>query len=206
MAYRNLLTVFFVVSVFTAVIGLLRMDWMLVGTEFIAVLAVYIPYSRDALRFPAHILWVCTVFSFLIDVLAVLHHFDIFPEAELRGVSWYWIVLLLCMFVVVFTEGLMLSALIDRYTESSLSERWMLVFAIVYSLAFSGVYLFMLGFDLWYTGQPFGYEDIDKYGWEINVRLMVPSTCAIITSLLASAIGRAMLRDVPKERILSEGL
>lgn len=202
--FRGLPAIFLVTSLLALAVGLFRLDWMLVLAEAVAVAAVWYPCSKNGLGYPPALLWVCSVFSVLIVAVYCLDLFGALPASSVRGISWYWIARLFCLFAVVFAEGMMISILIDRYTGSELSVRWMLVFTIIYTIAFSAMYLFMLGFNLWYTGQPFGYSDIDAYGWEINVRLMVPSTCAIIDSVIISLIARRLLRNVPKESLLRE--
>ncbi len=176
---------------------------MAVLAGLFSVPVVYV-YSQKGFGFPHRSFCLTTALFFVYLAVSVFDLTCGLPDASVRGIQYAWVFELFVMFMIVFIFGFLVALLIDRCTPSKMSFRWMLLVPIVLTIAFSAIDLFSLGFHLWYTGAPFGYDDIDTYGWEINVSLMVPSTCAIIVALAASLVGRVFLKGQTKESLLRE--
>lgn len=195
--------VFLVISGLVLLTSIIRFDWMMLSADVLSISVICL-YSRRGLGVPHKLFVSINVLSLAYLLISILR-FSINPsDILIRGVSYIWIIELFVLFAAVFIIAFLIVLLVDRCTDSKISLRWMLVFAIVFTVAFSAVYLFMLGFDLWYNGRPFGYEDIDRYGWEINVPLMVPSTCAITVVITFSVLGRLFLKGHTKESLVAE--
>ena len=203
MTDRCLLGLYSVIVALTALASALRSDWMAVLAGLFSVSVVYV-YSQKGFELPHRLFCLTTALFFVYLVTSILDLTCGLPDASVRGIQYVWVFELFVMFVIIFIPGFFVALLIDRCTPSKMSFRWMLLVPIVLTIAFSAIDLFSLGFHLWCTGAPFGYDDIDTYGWEINVSLMVPSTCAIIVALAASLVGRVFLKGQTKESLLRE--
>ena len=203
MTGRCLLGLYSVLVGLTALVSAVRSDWMAVLAGLFSVSVVYV-YSQKGFKLPYRLFCLTTALFFVYLMVSVIDLTCGLPDASIRGIQYVWVFELFILSVIVFILGFFVALLIDRCTPSKMSFRWMLLVAIVSTIAFSAIDLFSLGFHLWYTGAPFGYDDIDTYGWEINVSLMVPSTCAIIVALASSLVGRVFLKDYTKESFLRE--
>lgn len=200
--YRSL-GLYPVIAGLVLLVSVLRFDWMMLVADTLFASVVYV-HLRKGFQVPRRLFLLTTALFVVYLVVSALRWTVGLPDAEVRGISWVWIFELFVLFVIVFIIGFLSALMIDMCTPSKMSLRWMLVFAIVATIAFSAVYLFALGFDIWYSGRPFGYDDIETYGWEINVPLMVPSTCAIIVAVASALMGRVFLKGQTKESLIKE--
>lgn len=194
---------FTIIAALAMVVSVLRSDWMMLATGAFSILVIFIYHSKGfAIPYRSSILVTALFMIYFVSSAIALTVGS--PDASVRGISYVWIFELLIMFTIVFFIGFFFALILDRCTPTKMSFRWLLALAIVITMAFSAAYLFALGFDLWYNDRPFGYDDINTYGWEINIILMVPSVCALFLSLFLSAAGRIFLKNWTKESLLLE--
>ncbi len=183
-------------------VSVLRSDWMMLATGAFSIGVIYL-YRFEGLLPPRRLSVLVAVLFAIYLVSSVMALAVGSPDNSVRGIRYVWIFELLVMFAIVFIVGFFFALIVDRCTPTKMSFRWLLALAIVLTIAFSAAYLFALGFDLWYNGRPFGYDDIDAYGWEINIFLMVPSVCALYVSVFLSVIGRVVLKKWTKGSLVS---
>lgn len=203
MTGRNLLGLYSVTIGLTVLVSAVRSDWMAVLAGLFSASVVYM-YSHKGFEFPHRLFCLMTALFFVYLAVSAIDLICGLPDTSVRGIQYVWVFELFILSLIVFMLGFLATLLVDRCTSSKISLRWMLLTAIVSTIAFSAIDLFSLGFHLWYAGAPFGYDDIDTYGWEINVPLMVPSTCAIIVAVVSSLVGRVFLKGQTKESLLRE--
>lgn len=96
--------------------------------------------------------------------------------------------------------GYMLALALDRKTDIRISNRWRILFAIMFACAFGGLYIFYIFVDLWLAGYPvYNYELIEYVERiEINKKIMAPATVATFGSIVASLALRSLTKE-PKE-------
>jgi hypothetical protein len=124
-----------------------------------------------------------------------------FSDMYYANVPWMWVLELLCVPLVTFPMGFMLGSMFEVYGGSYISKRWLIVFGIAFAMAVSGVYIFTVGFDLWYTGQPFfnqyTSEHVEHLPPEIvlsNRTQMAAGTCATASVIVIAFIFRYMTK------------
>lgn len=193
------------IALVAAAVAILNFDWMLAIAEGMAILIGYYPLRKQSACFHSGLLKIGAIASLLLTVLTL-----IIMSGTLSGFLWgpvQWIVIiqLLVLSVLTFVIGFMFSVLLDSYTESKFSRRWMLVFAMVFTFAFSAFYTFMTGYAIWAAGMPFTNEEIALFGRVTHPILMADSGCASVAGILCAVIGRKMIKHISKEDLLAGG-
>lgn len=121
-----------------------------------------------------------------------------------------WIASLILQTWICVVYGYMLALIIDRFTDITLSKRWILLFSLLFAVFVSGLYLFLQFTSLYYQGyQVFNYDFIGSTSSEriwMNAQLMTPPSVAIPISILASLALRQWTKKTDKSEMMVEGV
>lgn len=178
-------------SVILAVLALIKYDFMAVALCLIAILVLMYSEKHYGHHFGKTLLnFEVTGFVILIIVYAV-DILDITGSAEFYSVPVIWIAELSFLPMVTYSIGLQIAILFQVSGQSVISSRWMMVFAIAFSMAVSGMYIFTVGFHLWFTGAPFynvpgDHTEIPPEIMESNSLQMIASTCFTVSVILVA--------------------
>ncbi len=170
------------------VISALSADWMWFGVALVGIAVVMYPGRKDDFRYNPILLWTASALLFIQIILGIL----IFADFHAKS---FWIVSLAIQTCICAVYGYMLALLIDRFTSIKLSERWILMFSLLFALTVSGIYLFFQFASLYAAGYPvFNYElqgvvSNEERIW-MNLQLMYPPTVATFVSIFAVLILR----------------
>lgn len=96
--------------------------------------------------------------------------------------------------------GYMLALALDRKTSIRISNRWRILFALMFACAFGGLHIFYIFIELWLSGYPVYNYELIEYAERIdmNMRIMTPATVATFGSVVAALALRSITR-APKE-------
>ena len=186
-----------VLAVAVAIISVADKDWMWLIVALIGLSVTLYPNKNKDFEYSQILLLSVSV---LLSVQIVLGAFG-FIYGRTDSI---WFVSLGIQTCASAVYGYMLALLIDRFTGIKLSERWMLMFSLLFALSVSGVYLFFQFASLYAAGYPvFNYElqgvvSNEERIW-MNLQLMYPPTIATFVSIPAVLV----LRHLTKRKGIS---
>lgn len=174
-----------------AVLALIKFDFMAVA---LCVMAVFVlmysekhydhHFGKTLLGFEVVGLIVLIAF-YITDVLGLS------GSIEFNSVSVIWMAELFVLPMITYSIGFQVAILFQISGQSVISSRWMMLFAVAFSMAFSGMYIFTVGFHLWYTGAPFynapgNHTAIPQEIIESNNLQMIAPTCFTVSVILVA--------------------
>lgn len=114
-----------------------------------------------------------------------------------------WILSLVMQTWAATAFGYMLALAIDRKTDISISNRWRLLFALMFACSFGGFYIFFMFINLWVSGYPVFNHDLLEYSVriEMNKRIMYPSVVATFGTVVATFVLRHMTKEPSEGRL-----
>lgn len=192
------------ISLVTAIVALCRFDWMLAGVEFLFIIAVTYPCRKTQECFSRGFLKIACVTSVALLIVSLLYATGEFNQYHLEGLRWIFIIECLIRFVLVFDLGFMFSLILDKYTQSQFSKRWLIVFALVFTFAVSAMDMFTVGFGIWYTDGAFFNSRGGNTGHLTDHILMIAPTCAIISGVPCALVAKRLTRGVDKSTYFVE--
>ncbi|MCQ2079545.1 MAG: hypothetical protein MJZ38_05795 [archaeon] len=199
---NRLMMLYLGMAVVAVLVALVKFDWMVAIAEAMAFIVGYYPVHRHRECHHRSFLLVGIASSVLLILLSLVIMSGALSEYLWGPVQWIVIIQLMVLSVLTFNVGMMFSVLLDAYTESQFSRRWMLVFAMVFTFAFSAFYAFMAGFAIWADGLPFTNEEIAIHGRVTHPILMADPGCASVVGILCAVVGRRLIKPVEKEELL----
>lgn len=160
-------------------------DWMWLMVAFAGLIIALYPKKNKEFEYNPILLISASILLFIQIVLGILIFFY-------DRIDPIWFVSLGVQTCVSAIYGYMLALLIDRFTDIKLSDRWILMFSLLFALSVSGVYLFFQFVSLYAAGYPvFNYElqgvVTNRERIWMNMQLMYPPTIATFVSLPAVA-------------------
>lgn len=179
---------FLILAVAVAVISIADGDWMWFIVAFVGITAVIWPMLKKGITYNRFLLILSIV------PLMAQAFMGILMLANGRGDE-LWVISLILQTWTSVVFGYMLALIIDEYTDIKLSKRWVLMFALLFSLMISGVYLFFQFTSLYVAGYPvFNYElqgivTTEERIW-MNSRLMMPCAIATPVSIIVALVLR----------------
>ena len=182
-------------AVILAVLALIKFDFMAVA---LCVMAVFVSMYSER-HYDYHFGKKLLDFEVVgLVVLVALYTADVLGlsgSTEFSSVPVIWIAELSVLPMITYTIGLQVAILFQISGQSVISSRWMMLFAVAFSMAFSGMYIFTVGFHLWYTGAPFynspgDHTAIPQEIRESNSLQMIASTCFTVSVILVAAYFR----------------
>ena len=136
---------FLILAVAVAVISIADGDWMWFIVAFVGITAVIWPMLKKGITYNRFLLILSIV------PLMAQAFMGILMLANGRGDE-LWVISLILQTWTSVVFGYMLALIIDEYTDIKLSKRWVLMFALLFSLMISGVYLFFQFTSLYVAG------------------------------------------------------
>ena len=198
---RSIVWVSLAMAVVLAAVSALKYDFVTVAVAVIYAVVLLYPLRRDGRVYHNAVSLTALVGLIVLTVLNVLGLLGMFSDMYYANVPWMWVLELLCVPLVTFPMGFMLGSMFEVYGGSYISKRWLIVFGIAFAMAVSGVYIFTVGFDLWYTGQPFfnqyTSEHVEHLPPEIvlsNRTQMAAGTCATASVIVIAFVFRYMTK------------
>lgn len=198
---RSIVWVSLAMVVVLAAVSALKYDFVTVAVAVIYAVVLLYPLRRDGRVYHNAVSLTALVGLIVLTVLNVLGLLGMFSDMYYANVPWMWVLELLCVPLVTFPMGFMLGSMFEVYGGSYISKRWLIVFGIAFAMAVSGVYIFTVGFNLWYTGQPFfnqySSEHVEHLPTEIvlsNRTQMAAGTCATASVIVIAFIFRYMTK------------
>lgn len=183
-----------------ALLSIINRDWMWL-VVFIIGLALFC-YSKGAKLDYNRFLVVMTIIPLVAQ--SVL---GVFMFYEWTNVLWITSLIFQTWIFVVY--GYMVALLIDRFTDITLSKRWILLLSLLFAVFMSGIYLFLQITSLYTQGDPiFNYDFIDLNSAErirMNAQLMMPSSVALPVSIIIALVFRQWTKKTDKSEMLLEG-
>lgn len=175
-------------AIIVAVISALSHDWMWLGVVMAGIAVTLYPDKRGDFEYNSILFWCASALLVIQTVLGTSAFTDFYSKP-------FWLVSLAVQTCACAVYGYMLALLIDRFTDIKLSERWILMFSLLFALAISGIYLFFQFVSLYSAGYPvFNYEIQGMVSGEeriwMNMQLMYPPTIATFVSIFAVLILR----------------
>lgn len=163
------------------IISIIDADWMWLGVAIAGIAVTLYPERNEDFKYNPILLWSASILLFIQIILGIL----LFSEIYTKSV---WIVSLVIQTCICTVYGYMLALLLNEFTDIKLSERWVLMFSLLFALSVSGIYLFFQFGSLYAAGYPvFNYElqgivSNSKRIW-MNLQLMYPPTIATFVSI-----------------------
>ncbi len=184
-----------------AVVSALKFDFMTVAVATFYAAAMLYPLRRDGRVYHNAVVLTALAGLIVLTVLNALGLLGMFSDAYYANVPWMWLAELLCMPLVTFPMGFMIGSMFEIYGGSYISKRWLIVFGIVFAMSVSGVYMFTVGFDLWFTGQAFFNQYYSEYVEHLppeivlsNRTQMAAGTCATVSVIVIAFVFRALTK------------
>ncbi len=169
------------------IIALCRLDIMLCAVMTILLIATLYPYRREHSFYTGIIIKSSVLSSTLVLSAELFDLSGIISNVLYGGISVGWLLILLAMSCVAMTAGMMISICFNHFTSAEISKRWMLLFALAFTVGVASVYMFPLSIDLYLSGYAVFNDDVRLDFDRISDRiLMAPSLCAIVVSFIWS--------------------
>ncbi len=184
-------------TVAVAIVSAMDADWMWFGVALVGFAVMLYPRKNEDFGYSPILIWTVSAILAIQLILGILIYAEIQPKT-------FRLVSLAVQTCICAVYGYMLALLIDRFTSIKLSERWMLMFSLLFALSVSGVYLFFQFASLYAAGYPvFNYElqgvvSNEERIW-MNLQLMYPPTIATFVSIPAVLV----LRHLTKRKGIS---
>ena len=201
-----------VLSAILVAVAVIKLDLMTAAVSVLYIVTAVYPMRRDGRFFCTRLTGFVAVGAAALVVMNVLDILGAFSDVYWANVPGIWIAELLCLPMIALPTGFFAASMFEIYGESHISRRWMLVFGIAFAMAFSGVYIFTVGFDLWFTGQPFynaytgGYvEHLPPEIVRSNRTQMAAATCATVSTVPIAMYVRAVIKTRTLDDICGGG-
>lgn len=158
--------------------------WFIVAMAGIAI----IWYSGCSVQASRHLM----IFSILPLILQVI----LTTFRILESTDEIWILSLALQTWAATAFGYILALALNNKAGMRISNRWRLMFALMFACAFSGLYIFFMFTNLWFTGYPVYNYDLILFAdrIEMNKRLMTPPIVATFGSVVATLFLRAVTK------------
>lgn len=183
-----------------ALLSIINQDWMWLGV-FIIGLALFCYLKGAKLEYDRFLVVMVIVPLAAQSVLGVLMFYE--------WTNTLWIISLIFQTWIFVVYGYMLALLIDRFTDITLSKRWILLLSLLFAVFMSGLYLFLQFTSLYNQGFPvFNFDFTGSTSAEriwMNAQLMTPPSVAVPVSIIIALIFRQWTKKTDKSEMLLEG-
>lgn len=200
---KSLVTASLVVAIAMAVVALLMGDWMWFVVDVLSILLLVIPYYRDlGYYYNRNIVWLTMAAPIMVVIYYLIDHL-VYPVGShiLLDVSYTDYINAAFQALQCFASGLMLAILMDRSFGMTLTKRWMVLFAMMISLAVSVLDLFFMFVDLYVHGYPVFNGDFQHGEERYSNRILIVSP---FVATFASAVCAFVAAKIVKHHDKSE--
>lgn len=190
-------------AILVAVLSIAYQDWMWLCVALIGlVIFIYSKKKGSGLEFNRFLVVMVIIPLAVQSVLGALMFYE--------WINNFWTVSLIFQTWICVVYGYMLALLIDRFTNITLSKRWILLFSLLFAVFISGMYLFLQFASLYGQGYPvFNYDFIGSDSLEriwMNAQLMSPPAVAMPISILVAFVLRQWTKKTDKSEMMVEGV
>ncbi len=200
---KTLVATSLAVSTAMAVVALLMGDWMWFVVDLLSIMLLILPYYKDVgYYYNRRIVWMTMVAPALVVGYYLFDHL-VFPVGDftLLDVSYSEYINAAFQALQCFTSGFMLAVLMDRSFGMTLTKRWMVLFAMMISLAVSVLDLFFMFVNLYVGGYPVFNGDFQHGEERYSNRLLIVSP---FVATFASAVYAIIAAKMVKHHNKSE--
>lgn len=219
---KSLVTASLVIAIAMAVVALLRGDWMWFVVDVLSILLLVIPYYRDlGYYYNRNIVWLTMAAPAMVIIYYIVD-LTVYPVGEhtLLDVSYTDYFFAAFQTLQCFASGMMVAIIMDRSFGMTLTKRWMVLFAMMISLAVSVLDLFFVFVNLYVHDYPVFNGDFQHGQERFSNRILIVSpfvatfasaVCAIVAAKIVKRhdkneftqsveLRRPVSGDVTKER------
>ncbi len=188
-------------AIIVAVLSIINQDWMWLGV-FILGLALFFYLKGAKLEYNRFLVVMAIIPLAAQSVIGVLMCYE--------WTNVFWIISLIFQTWIFVVYGYMLALLIDRFTNITLSKRWILLLSLLFAVFMSGIYLFLQFTSLYTHGYSvFNYDFIGSNSAEriwMNAQLMTPPSVAVPVSIITAILLRQWTKKTDKSEMILEGV
>ena len=187
---KSLVTASLAVSIAMAAVALLMSDWMWLVVDLLSILLLLLPYYKDVgYYYSRNVVWMSMLAPTLVVIYYLVDHL-VYPVGShiLLDVSYTEYFNTAFQALQCFVSGFMLALLMDRSFGMTLTKRWMVLFAMMISLAVSVLDLFFMFGSLYADGAPVFNGDFQHGQERYSNRILIVSPFVATFASAAYAI------------------
>lgn len=198
---RTWVTTSLFVSSAMAIVAFLTKDWMWLIVDLLSIFLLVLPSAKNLGYYYSRSILVATMISPSLVIAVYLINVFVYPINShiLLDVSYMDYIYAALQTLQCFVSGFMLAQIMDRTFGMTLSKRWMVLFAMMVSLAVSVLDLFFMFINLYTNGYPVFNGDFQHGSERISNRLLIVSPfVATFVSAAYALIAVRLLRNHDK--------
>lgn len=200
---KSLVTASLVIAIAMAVVALLRGDWMWFVVDVLSIMLLVIPYYRDlGYYYNKNIVWLTMAAPAMVIIYYIVD-LTLYPVGDhiLLDVSYTDYFFAAFQTLQCFASGMMVAILMDRSFGMTLTKRWIVLFAMMISLAVSVLDLFFMFVNLYVHDYPVFNGDFQHGEERFSNRILIVSP---FVATFASAVCAIIAAKIVKHHDKSE--
>ena len=196
--FKTLVRASLAISVAMAAVALLMRDWMWFVVVLLSILLLLLPYYKDVgYYYSRNVIWMSMLAPALVVAYYLVDHL-VYPVGShiFLDVSYTEYFNAAFQALECFVSGFMLALLMDRSFGMTLTRRWMVLFAMMISLAVSVLDLFFMFGSLYADGAPVFNGDFQHGEERFSNRILIVSP--FVTTFASAAYAIVMAKYVKR--------